>query len=276
MKTFLKSLLIAAITLFTFSCKKDTVTPQEPTPTPTESLLKIGETYILGAKAKAVVYSDKALVTGYNVIYVALYDSIDGSRLSDGHFNVTPMMDMGSMMHSSPVENTEDTITTGGYFKTSVVFIMPGTSTEWSLNMMFNNHKNGLTGHGELGVDVVSSTPSKCVSTTIALDSNAKVFISLIGLANPIVGINDFEIVIHKKLGMMNFPAIENYTVEIDPEMPSMGHSSPNNVNPVHIGKGHYTGEVNFTMTGLWNVNLKIYKNGTLISSDQYFEITLH
>ena len=87
---------------------------------------------------------------------------------------------------------------------------------------------------------------------------------------------NDFEIVLHKKVSMMDFPAIENYTIEIVPEMPSMGHGSPNNVNPIHLANGHYIGKVNFTMTGLWKIKLKLYKNGTLISDDQFFEITLH
>jgi hypothetical protein len=36
------------------------------------------------------------------------------------------MMDMGMMQHSCPVENTADTTTTDNYFKTAVVFSMPG------------------------------------------------------------------------------------------------------------------------------------------------------
>lgn len=73
---------------------------------------------------------------------------------------------------------------------------------------------------------------------------------------------------------MMSFPAITDYEVEINPEMPSMGHGSPNNVNPVHTAKGHYTGKVNFTMTGLWRVHIKLKKNGSVISESAYFDIT--
>lgn len=117
--------------------------------------------------------------------------------------------------------------------------------------------------------------PARFRSTVVALDSNAKVFISYVLPQNPVVGINDFEIVLHKKASMMDYYPIENYTIEIVPEMPSMGHGSPNNVNPVHTSNGHFKGKVNFTMTGLWQVKLKLSKNGTLLSSDQYFEITL-
>jgi len=278
MKTFNKALLLLAIISITFSCKKNNdIEPEEETVTnsPTNNLTKIGETYILGAKAKAVIYSTKPLETGYNEIYVSLYDSIDGSQLNAGHFDIMPMMDMGTMVHSSPVENTEDTVTTNGYFKSAVIFSMPGTSSQWSLDLMFHNHKNGLDGTGSIGVDVVSSSPSKFKSTVVALDNSRKVFISLIQPKTPQVGINNFEVVLHEKSSMMSYPTVEDYTIEIVPEMPSMGHGSPNNVNPVHVGNGHYVGKVNFTMTGLWNVKLNLYKNGSLVSSDQYFEITL-
>lgn len=278
MKPIFKILTLVAIIAFIFSCKKNNTTPDEetgPTVNPTTNLIQIGETYIIGAKAKAVIFSTKPFETGYNEIYVALYDSVDGSRLSNGHFDIIPMMDMGTMQHSCPVENTEDTTTTNGYFKSAVVFIMPGNVTQWSLNFNFHNHKNNLEGTGILGVNVNSSSPNKLVSTVIPLDSNSSVFISLVGLSNPQVGINNFEITLHKKANMMSFPAINNYSVEIVPEMPSMGHGSPNNVNPILVSNGHYVGKVNFTMTGLWKIKLKLYKNGTLISSDQYFETTL-
>lgn len=272
-------LLLLAITLISFSCKKNNqIEPENSTNNTnisTTNLIKIGETYILGAKAKAVVYSAKAFETGYNDVYVSLFDSVDGTPLNAGHFDITPIMNTGSMLHSCPVENTEDTTTTNGYFKSAVVFSMPGTSSEWSLKLAFHNHKNGFEGEGSLGVSVIASTPAKFKSVVLSLDSNKSVFISLVQPKNPQVGVNDFEITLHQKTSMMSFPSINNYSIEIVPEMPSMGHGSPNNINPVNIGNGHYVGKVNFTMTGLWYVHLNIYKNDSLISNDQFFEMTL-
>lgn len=278
MKNLKKIALLLAITAVTFSCKKNPTEPDEETieqTSPTENLTKIGETYITGANTKAVIYSAKTFETGYNEVYVALFDSTDGSKLSNGHFNILPMMDMGTMTHSCPVENTTDSITTNGYFKSAVVFTMPGSSSQWSLNLSFQNTKNGLSGTGSAGVTVISSSPSRFKSTTVPLDNNDKVYISLVNLKSPQVGVNDFEITLHKKGSMTSFPAINNYSVEIVPEMPSMGHGSPNNVNPILTANGHYAGKVNFTMTGLWKININLYLNGTLISSDQYFETTL-
>jgi len=266
-----------AVAFLIVSCKKEskeTESPVSPTPE-TSNLITLGETYLIGAASRAVVYTDKVLETGYNNIYVSLFDSIDGSPISEGHFELIPLMDMGMMEHSSPVENTDDEHPQNGFYKVHVVFPMPGNSTQWSLNMTLHNHDNGLTGSGILGVDVLSSDPARFISTVLPADEDATVFISMLMPRTPEVGLNTFEITLHKKMSMMDYPAVEDYTVEIEPWMPGMGHGSPNNVNPVHTANGHYTGAVNFTMTGLWQIKLKLYKNGELLSDDLYFELSL-
>jgi hypothetical protein len=53
--------------------------------------------------------------------------------------------------------------------------------------------------------------------------------------------------------------------------MPSMGHGSPNNINPLHIKNGHYKGKVNFTMTGDWRINLVLNKDGK--TSSTFFDL---
>lgn len=280
MKSLYNILLATLFIVSISSCKKKEITTEDTTTntesTNTKTLIKIGETYLVGAKTKAVLYSEKSVETGYNEFYTALFDSIDGSSLSSGDLVITPMMDMGSMKHSSPVENDASGLAKDGYFKSAVVFSMAGTASQWSLNFSFHNSRNNLNGQGSIALSVSSGTPSKFKSTVLALDSNFTIFLSLISPKKPQVGMNDFEVVLHtKKSGMEYIPA-KNYRIEIVPEMPSMGHGSPNNVNPVHTSSGHYIGKVNFTMTGLWNVKVKLFKNDVLVSSDQYFELTLN
>jgi hypothetical protein len=72
----------------------------------------------------------------------------------------------------------------------------------------------------------------------------------------------------------MSFPAVDDLSISFVPEMPSMGHSSPNNVDPVYTADGHYKGQVNFTMTGWWRLNLTLKKGDTLISDNLSFNIT--
>ena len=57
--------------------------------------------------------------------------------------------------------------------------------------------------------------------------------------------------------------------------MPSMNHGSPNNVDPASTGAGIYKGEVNFTMTGYWQVKLDFFtaSQDTIITG-KFFDIT--
>lgn len=271
--------MMAAVVIGLTSCKKeDDTTPSNANNTNPDaglaipsSLIKLGETYVLGAATKAVVYADKAASVGYIKIYTAMYDSVTNARVKDGHFSVNPIMDMGTMKHSAPVENGSDSVPADQLFKSAVVFSMGGA---WTLDINFHNHVNNKEGKGVLALNVTNPTTAVMRNFIVAADDSARLFVSLVQPASPKIGLNDFEITIHKKADMMNYPAVENYTVEIEPEMPSMGHGSPNNVNPVHTTNGHYLGKVNFTMSGLWRVHLTIKKNGVLLSNDQYFDIT--
>jgi hypothetical protein len=274
-KTIL-AITFATILLATNACKKEETTTVTPTPVIVDQIPSnyklMGETYIIGAAAKAKVYAEKDLFVGYNKIFVAMFDSVSNTRLTDGHFDVIPMMDMGMMKHSAPVEITEESIPSDKFWKAAIVFIMPSSAGKWTLNMAFHNHKTDKEGEGELEVNVINPTTS-VMKSFIASDST-KLFVTLIQPTTPKIGLNNFEISIHKK-DMMDFPAVNDYTVEIEPTMPSMGHGSPNNVNPVFTSMGHYVGKVNFTMTGLWNVKLTLKKNGVTIDNKQSFDITL-
>jgi hypothetical protein len=274
-KTIL-AITFATILLATNACKKEETTTVTPTPVIVDQIPStyklMGETYIIGAAAKAKVYAEKDFFVGYNKIFVAMFDSVSNTRLTDGHFDVIPMMDMGMMKHSAPVEITEESIPSDKFWKAAIVFIMPSSAGKWTLNMAFHNHKTDKEGEGELEVNVINPTTS-VMKSFIASDST-KLFVTLIQPTTPKIGLNNFEISIHKK-DMMDFPAVNDYTVEIEPTMPSMGHGSPNNVNPVFTSMGHYVGKVNFTMTGLWNVKLTLKKNGVTIDNKQSFDITL-
>lgn len=50
----------------------------------------------------------------------------------------------------------------------------------------------------------------------------------------------------------------KNWQVQIEPDMPSMGHGSPGNQHPMPVGDGRYQGLVNFTMPGPWVVHVSI------------------
>ncbi|MCK4750942.1 MAG: FixH family protein, partial [Bacteroidales bacterium] len=77
------------------------------------------------------------------------------------------------------------------------------------------------------------------------------------------------------KESMMSFPPAEDLIVEIEPEMPSMDHGSPNNEHPVHLADGHYRGKINFTMTGWWRVHITLKKGDEVVTDEAFLDITL-
>lgn len=243
----------------------------------TKNLVELGSAESTDAEAIIRVYGDGALYTGYNKIYVVTLDRTSGELLNQGKLMIQPIMDMGNMKHSAPFVNPEgDKPNAKGLYECFSVFIMPGSATQkWTLKVTYQNQRNSKEGKVEIPLDVKNNANRVLDNFMSPLDSQM-VFVSWKMSANPQVGVNDFTMMVHYRKNMMEFPPLDDLIIEIEPEMPSMGHGSPNNVNPVFSNNGTYQGKVNFTMTGLWKISLKVKKkDGTLLSDKVYFEYTI-
>lgn len=272
-KSFLAMLLPACIciALIFSSCTKDEIA--QPETDPTIGMTKQAEAYAAGAAVKVVIYTKaNALFTGYNKFYIALYDSVSGKRVEDAQIKLMPMMDMGTMQHSAPFENPASEKAINHLYPCSIVFIMSSMGGSWTVKVNVHNPLSNKEGFVTIPFTVAEPAKSKMKSFTAA-HNGEKYFVALIEPSLPKVGINDIELGIYKKVSMMSFPADSSLSVVLTPEMPTMGHGSPNNVNPVHLGNGHYKGKVNFTMTGLWQLNMD-YQSGTAVAdTTQFFEV---
>jgi YtkA-like len=267
---------IMAASIFVFSCTKDN---EETVIDPLAGFTKLKEGYAIGASAKVEIWGKKNFFVGYNNLVVVLYDSLNlKEKITDAHIHFMPVMTMGmgmmTMQHACPVENPDEAAV-NDVFPGAIAFSMgSGTDGAWKLGVAVHNHKYDKEGEAEFDVAVDNpSTSVLSVFTSQSADSS-KLILSLVEPTAPKVGMNGIEFTIHKKVDMMSFPADDSYTIEITPEMPSMGHGSPNNVNPVNTGNGHYVGKVNFTMTGEWKVNVAVKKDGSTVSKNAYFNIT--
>ena len=238
---------------------------------PTAGLIKITEGYALGAGAKAEVWAAEELFAGYNQLIIVLYDSVTKKRITDAHIHLEPMMDMTTMSHSCPVENPDEEAIKG-VFPGAAVFIMPsGDMGTWTLGLHVHNHLNDKEGEAQFDITVANPAVARMKSFT-SLSGN-KYFLSYYFPNGMKVGTNNIDIMLHTKVGMEFLP-VESFTMTMTPEMPSMGHGSPNNVNPVHTVNGHYSGKVNFTMTGEWRLNLVLTEGGETIK-ETFFDVTL-
>jgi hypothetical protein len=187
-------------------------------------------------------------------------------------------MDMVTFSHACPVENPGENSNADGFFEGAVLFSMPGMDNSWSLAVDID--VSGKTGTSQFPISsVTATTPGKKIVVIDSLSNGqgswiiTKHPVSIVEPSEWKVGNNQFEITVHTMQSMMSFPCCDLMTVEITPEMPSMGHGSPNNVNPVSTGNGHYAGTVNFTMTGAWRVNMVFRKGDRVIGRNAYFDI---
>jgi hypothetical protein len=271
MKVSMKLLVVgvALMSAIFSGCNKE---HNHPDPN-TDGLILIGTAYTDAGSMLVKLYSADSIYSQYTKLYIEVRDSASNEVVDDAHVELSPMMDMGMMMHAAPFENPSSTDAVDGLFPCAVVFIMPG-DMGWTLDVHVHNHHSGAEGEANFPLVVKTPTPTRTVTVT-PLNGDEPLVISYVQPTDPTVGINDFEITLHYRETMMAFPARTNYTVSIEPEMPSMGHGSPNNVNPTHVADGHYTGQVNFTMTGLWRINLNIMDGTEVVDSTSYFEVTL-
>lgn len=266
-RQFLSVIFIAAGALILASgCKKDSLEPEED---PAAGLHQIVSGYAIGAAAKLELYGNGPLSAGYTPLFFVLYDSVTNQLIEDAAIELRPMMNMGAMEHSAPFENPANKAV-DKLFPGSVTFIM-ATMEMGSWRLEITVRRAGKEGRVSVPV-TVSEPPYSRVRSFVSKANGDKLIAAYIEPSKPKVGVNDMEIAIYRSQGM-DFPADSSMTVTLTPEMPSMGHGSPNNVDPVHIGNGHYRGKVNFTMTGLWQLNLGLFLEDAVAADDLFFEV---
>lgn len=275
MKYFLASriaVISIIILMVVSSCKKEADTTVSTLYTIPSNLKMISSGYALGAATKVEVYSAADLSVGYNQLYIALYDSASNVRITQSKINLTASLQTGATtVQYSPVENPTSTNADKGLFKAAAIFLnTPTNGNQWTLTIHANS--DSKKGDFEAVVNVPSSTYPKVFST--AIGGNV-LFAALLQPASPQVGINKLELAIYRQIDSDNFSPDSSYAVVISPEMPDMGGmSTPNNVNPVHGGNGHYTGKVNFNMDGYWRIHVHLVSNTTVTDTAHYFDLT--
>lgn len=260
--------------LIIVSCTKD-----DPSLQVQDEYVKVADVVSSDSYFNVQFYASDSLFVGYNKVYFKVTDKTSGLTLNQATIELFPLMDMGTFKHSCPFENPAVIAGSDGLFKGAVLFSMPGMNNSWSLSAKINS--NGKTDSVYFPISkVVSASPVKKIVVIDSLSNGPGAWIitkhpvSLVEPAEWKVGNNPFEITVHSMASMMSFPCCDDFTVEITPEMPSMGHGSPNNVNPVLTSMGHYVGTVNFTMTGAWRINMVFKKGGRTIGRNAFFDIS--
>lgn len=267
-KSFLYIFAIVIISLIS-ACSKSN------SPKPIEKLEKIATIESEDKSLLVELLSDNKLSVGYNSLYFRITDQTSKKELNDLGISIAPIMEMhmegGSMQHSSPSENPRSTLAENGLFKAAAIFSMASDDHgAWVLEVDIKVSQNGPDRKVIIPITILTSKEEKI--KTVQLADGSKYMVIYIQPSAPKIGINEFEIVIHHHESMIGFPSANDFTIKMEPEMPSMGHGSPNNINPVLSSFGHYKGKVNFTMSGDWRIHLELTKGNETVNTA--FDIT--
>lgn len=267
----LRNILLFITIVALASCvKEQTLRPKEVVTTKK----KIAEVTLDGSSIKMAVYADyDSLFVGYNPLHFALTDTVAKKEITDATISVMPVMDMMTMKHSCPVDQPEY-VSNDKMYNGAAAFIMAtdgmmGWTITTTVTISGKEYKKVLP-------VTVKNTPSYIkLIASVKDQNNVPHFLVLVHPQKPEqkVGMNDLEVAVYKKSTMMSFPAVDGMSLSFIPTMPSMGHDSPNNVNPVSIGKGHYKGKVNFSMTGDWRLDFTLSGNGSTFSEHAFLDI---
>ncbi|MBU3740785.1 MAG: hypothetical protein FGM24_00705 [Candidatus Kapabacteria bacterium] len=222
----------------------------EPAPNvdgPTLSLIASSDTqgYTVDLLAEGLI------TVGYTPLYVRLKHS--GSVVTNATVTIISDMDMGMHHHACPVDQPVGTSPDQqGYYHTAALFTMPST-TAWTITIKF--HDNDHDSSGEVTV-VVPVGAAERVRT--GMDASGMKYVIALQCPTEKVGLNDIKFGLYKTMDGFDFIPVNDATVSFNPSMPSMGHGSHGNVQPVSRSNGWYSGQVNYTMTGDWQIDATV------------------
>jgi len=255
---------VGALALSLSACS-DGDSPTGPDGDTASSLVELGSLEDQGVR---VVLSGPADIrSGYTPLEVKLIDAASGEELPAAALLVTPMMHMEDRSHSAPSESPAAVDDEAGVYSNPVVFVMPGT---WEVNVNFSEGEGGREGSVAFAVEVGQGTNYAALTGS----NGTPYFVSMVSPADPIVGKQSLELTVHTRETMMYFPPVVDLQIEMEPSMPSMGHGSPDNEQPVHVHNGHYMGKVNLIMTGDWRIAVRL-KDGDVLVAETSFDITV-
>ncbi|MDO5616087.1 MAG: hypothetical protein Q4G16_07845 [Cruoricaptor ignavus] len=273
--------VVMATALLLMSCSNDNNTPETPK-NELDGLVKIKElkndTHIVE------LYSASGnLYRGYNDVKLRIKNIGTNEYEKNAIISWLPLMHMTTRTHSCPISEVEKITANGTFYGGYIVFQMNGSAEEpWDIKI---DYKIADKSYSVTDFIDVLPAPKRNIEVFNGTDGQ-RYIVALVEPKSPKVAVNDLTIGVWKMENMMSFPIVDDYTVIIDPRMPSMGnHSSPNNVNAKQLRSDKlYQGKLSLTMTGYWKINLQLAdKEGTTLkgeevtdtneSSSIYFEI---
>ena len=259
MKTIKPFIVIFIVALVLSSCTSDGDDSPKIEENPMAEFNLLANIEANGHSLELYSEGKNGFTTGYNEIFVRIKDNADESYFAYPEITWMPVMHMMSMNHSCPKSDLniaeENNTVSMGY----LVFQMAGNTDEfWDITFTYTveGQEYSLTET----IDVVALSDGKQKVSSFMGSDDVRYVLAMVEPLDPQVAVNNIQAMLFKMENMMSFPAVENYTIALDPRMPGMGnHSSPNNKDLTYdTAAKSYKGKLSLTMTGYWKLNLKV------------------
>ena len=212
--------------------------------------------------------TDTALETGLTPIYVKVTTSA-GQAVTDATVTFVPLMSMsGGMKHSAPVLD-QPAIGPDGLYHGSVVFQMASTAMDlWSATVTVTRPGTAPAEAAFEALNVADSGRAKVFSYTDPVSAALIKYVSSLNFVDsPQVGLNPIVFTLHQMQDTMTFVSVDDATLALDPEMPSMGHGSPDSSSPTLTSPGRYQGSLSFSMAGPWETTVTVSEAAVVLGA---------
>lgn len=259
---YIKQHILFGLQLITFSffatlsisCQKKTSANAETSAAiDLEKLIVLKDTLV--GSHQIQLFAQDSLRDKNESLYILVKDAT-GKPLENSELDYNIHMDMGMMSHGGPyypIVNLGN-----GLFKAEVVFIMPNME-DMGKGWLFQgiiNKKDSIT------IPLQVNKAAAMRTTAVATQEDGRIFVSCLLPQKTSTGLQKIDFTLHK-IEQHTFPALDGYSLEVEPFMPDMGHGSSQNETAQSQGDGRYQGTVNFSMPGFWQVKVRIIKNGS-------------
>ncbi len=234
----------------------------------TEGLIKVKD-FTNDTHTIEVYTKSGEFYSGYNDISLRIKDNTSNNYINDNYtISWMPIMQMPTMSHSCPKSEIIKDATKESMYNGYLVFQMTNLDgSGWSIKFTYTINEIEYIIEDTI---TVTQTARQRVTTFTGSDG-VKYILAMVNPSEPEIAINQMEVTLHKMENMMSFPVVPDYTITLDPRMPSMGnHSSPNNTDLTYTtDKMMYSGNLSLTMTGYWKLNLKLLnQNGEVLKGE--------
>ncbi|TDS52094.1 hypothetical protein [Myroides indicus] len=217
-----------------------------------------------------------------NKVIVEIIDNIDSQNtvFNNTRMGITMHMTMANghkMSHSAPITQLKPIQGTTNVFEGELMFTMAGTEpgvNYWVLEI--ETQTKGQTIKTKIDLMVYPRGESE-LKTLQKFQYNGNTYlIAMHEIEHIKVGDNSFLLSVYQSDNHgAEFPYAKDFTIEIDPRMPTMANHGVGKILPplqYSSATEKYEGIITFNMTGYWYINLLVKNNANEIIAGQFVE----